>query len=522
MDNFNLKNFINENNLGAYANLEAKKRDVDGDGDIDSDDYMAAKDKAIKKAMGKDVEESIFDTPRMGGYHNSKGVAGHTANTHKQDKEYADSNRKAREKAMGKNEEVSENRFLAASMEDLEQVIRNLAHTGEMSEDEALELAIRKLESMLDGRDDLDENKPPKPSRIYDKQAKRSYEEIAGGIITDLVYLRELLEKEGVDSETMRLFKKADMAFMDFDEAMAYGGQSRGGRSVGQLEEETQDVYRDGDVIVDITGMTPGQRAIWKKEKSFSEFADSADAQRYVDKMKKLKTPEDVEEYYSFDRDFTDARTRNMVNLFKNAEEKVSLKEDIDVGHQDDEPNMLKKKMYRTAKMAAMIYKELDKFDQFPTEVDFPNWWQAKLIKANDYLNSAFDYLDGEQQTAKLDAMNELEDIDLYYKKGFKDFTGLVNRIVAEKNLENKRKLMHVYINNLPKATREKKFKLKQGVNKMGPSQIDQFAYNLLMRDSRMTSLEEKNKMSEKKIEVDDDTDFKVKLSHLLDKHVDN
>ena len=58
-----------------------------------------------------------------------------------------------------KEEEVTENRFLEASMEDLEQVIRNLAHTGEMSEDEALELAIKKLESMLDGRDDLDEGK---------------------------------------------------------------------------------------------------------------------------------------------------------------------------------------------------------------------------------------------------------------------------------------------------------------------------------------------------------------------------
>jgi len=55
--------------------------------------------------------------------------------------------------------EVTENRFLESSMEDLEQVIRNLAHTGEMSEDEALELAIKKLESMLDGRDDLDEGK---------------------------------------------------------------------------------------------------------------------------------------------------------------------------------------------------------------------------------------------------------------------------------------------------------------------------------------------------------------------------
>ena len=84
-----------------------------------------------------------------------------------------------------------------------------------------------------------------------------------------------------------------------------------------------------------------------------------------------------------------------------------TLKEDLDVGHQDDEPNMLKKTLYRSAKMASMLYKELDKFDKFPTEVDFPNWWQAKIIKANDYLTAAFDYLDGEQQTAKMDAMNE-------------------------------------------------------------------------------------------------------------------
>ena len=192
MDNFNFKNFINENNLGAYANLEAKKRDVDGDGDIDSDDYMAAKDAAIKKAMGK-------------------------------------------------NEEVEEDRFVASSMEDLEQVIRNLAHTANISEDEALEMAIKKLENMLDGRDDMDE--------------------------------------------------------------------------------------------------------------------------------------------------------------------------DLDVGHQDDEPNMLKKKMYRAAKMAAMLYKELDKFDSLPNEVDFPDWWQSKLTKAADYLNSAFDYLDGEQQTAKIDAVTS-EDVE--------------------------------------------------------------------------------------------------------------
>ena len=36
---------------------EKKGKDHDKDGDIDSDDYMAAKDKAIKKAMGKDTKE---------------------------------------------------------------------------------------------------------------------------------------------------------------------------------------------------------------------------------------------------------------------------------------------------------------------------------------------------------------------------------------------------------------------------------------------------------------------------------
>ena len=40
---------------------EKKGKDHDGDGDVDKDDYMAAKDKAIKKAMGKDVDELAVD-----------------------------------------------------------------------------------------------------------------------------------------------------------------------------------------------------------------------------------------------------------------------------------------------------------------------------------------------------------------------------------------------------------------------------------------------------------------------------
>ena len=84
------------------------------------------------------------------------------------------------------------------------------------------------------------------------------------------------------------------------------------------------------------------------------------------------------------------------------------------------------------------------------------------------------------------------EDLDLYYKKGFKDQTALVKRVWGSKDVEEKRKILHYMINNLPKATREKKFSLKQNINRMSASKLDLFANNLLHRDSKMTSMEEK------------------------------
>ena len=42
--------------------MEAKGKDHDGDGDVDSDDYMAAKDKAIKSAKAKKPKKESIDT----------------------------------------------------------------------------------------------------------------------------------------------------------------------------------------------------------------------------------------------------------------------------------------------------------------------------------------------------------------------------------------------------------------------------------------------------------------------------
>jgi len=87
------------------------------------------------------------------------------------------------------------------------------------------------------------------------------------------------------------------------------------------------------------------------------------------------------------------------------------LQEDLDVGHQDNEPHMLKKDLYRIAKYAAELYKMMDKYDQ-GGEVDFPHWWQAKVTKAKDMMVSAKHYLDGEEKVDQIDAMLDVNEID--------------------------------------------------------------------------------------------------------------
>jgi hypothetical protein len=61
------KGYSKEQVEAAIKNLKEKKgKDHDGDGDIDSDDYMMAKDKAIKGAKNEGVNEiGMFHDPRM-------------------------------------------------------------------------------------------------------------------------------------------------------------------------------------------------------------------------------------------------------------------------------------------------------------------------------------------------------------------------------------------------------------------------------------------------------------------------
>jgi hypothetical protein len=211
-----------------------------------------------------------------------------------------------------------EDRFVASSMEDLEQVIRNLAHTANISEDEALEMAIRKLEAMLDGRDDLDEN---------------------------------VKEEENI-------------------------------------------------TIIPL--------AKWKAH------------QFWYDKMIK-----------------SGALDPSKIRIDRGDD----LDEDLDIGHQDDEPNMLKSDLYRIAKYAAELYKMMGAYDDMPNEVDFPHWWQAKVIKARDMMVSAKHYLDSEEKINQIDAMMDgsvaEKKIEIDDETEFKlPLKHLVNKHVHEADIE--------------------------------------------------------------------------------------
>ena len=70
--------------------------------------------------------------------------------------------------------------------------------------------------------------------------------------------------------------------------------------------------------------------------------------------------------------------------------------EDLDVGHQDNEPAMVKKQLYNIIRNAKNLYDKLGKYET-GEEVDFPSWWQSKITKSQSYLSGAYNYLDGEE-----------------------------------------------------------------------------------------------------------------------------
>ena len=103
------------------------------------------------------------------------------------------------------------------------------------------------------------------------------------------------------------------------------------------------------------------------------------------------------------------ARRKNLIQMQDMEDKYVSnlgvddeLKlEDTDIGHQDDEPGMLRADLSTIERYADELGEMMVEFEESGQEIDLPHWWQAKVIKAKDYLIGAKHYLRAELEKGK-------------------------------------------------------------------------------------------------------------------------
>jgi hypothetical protein len=98
--------------------------------------------------------------------------------------------------------------------------------------------------------------------------------------------------------------------------------------------------------------------------------------------------------------------------------------EDLDLGHEDNEPHMIKAELYRIGKYAMELYQMVDEFEG-KGEVDFPAWWQSKITTSANNMVSAKHYLDFETKEPQIDAM-----------VGAIDMSGALDNIGVEDEVE--------------------------------------------------------------------------------------
>jgi hypothetical protein len=135
-----------------------------------------------------------------------------------------------------------------------------------------------------------------------------------------------------------------------------------------------------------------------------------AERRKAVKPWKTEKDPKKKEKILVVLRDLTkkiNARQKNLTQLLDmedkyvsqmkaDAELDTSVFEDTDLGHQDNEPGMLRADLSVIERYAEELGEMMKDFDEMDTEIDLPHWWQTKIIKAKDYIIGAKHYLRAE------------------------------------------------------------------------------------------------------------------------------
>lgn len=139
-----------------------------------------------------------------------------------------------------------------------------------------------------------------------------------------------------------------------------------------------------------------------------------AERKKAVQPWKTEKDPKKKEKILNVLRDLTkkiNAKQKNLTQMLDMEDKYISqmakdteldakafdgMFEDTDLGHQDNEPGMLRADLSIIERYAEELGEMMKDFDEMDTEIDLPHWWQSKIIKAKDYIVGAKHYLRAE------------------------------------------------------------------------------------------------------------------------------
>jgi len=185
-------------------------------------------------------------------------------------------------------------------------------------------------------------------------------------------------------------------------EGMGYGKEAKelynefapyreGGPDLRMKEAKGKDMDKDGDI--DSDDYLAARDAAIKKAKG---EVDEADMQYVNQQREKLRKATDAFE----------KKKRLRALQQKTAQDKIEplMREDIDLGHEDNEPHMIKGELYQIGKYAMKLYAVLEELEEAGGEYDFPAWWQSKITTAKNMMSSAKHYLDFELKEPAIDA----------------------------------------------------------------------------------------------------------------------
>ena len=138
-----------------------------------------------------------------------------------------------------------------------------------------------------------------------------------------------------------------------------------------------------------------------RKAKFGGDYAKQVNAEKDPSKRAKLLKPiQDISKKIAAQQknlaDMLDMEDKYISQMGMDQELDTSVFEDVDLGHQDNEPGMLRADLSIIERYADELGDIMEELENSGKEIDLPHWWQTKIIKAKDYLVGAKHYLRAE------------------------------------------------------------------------------------------------------------------------------